>query len=232
MVRHYITLISLLFTLLWGQECFAQQYTFAKFDFYADSNKVVGQPAKGEKRVVLMGNSITEFWVGTHPEFFSENKLIGRGISGQTSFQMLLRFHEDVINLKPRVVVICCGTNDIAENAGPYVEDFSMNNIMAMCEMAAQNKIKVILCSIPPHHTFFWHPDITGIMPKIESLNRRIRAYAESKKIPFVDYFSAMLSDDGSRMSESLSSDGVHPNLKGYEIMESLLLPVITKERK
>lgn len=211
----------------------AQKHEFGNWKRYAKANKELGAPAKGEKRVVLMGNSITDGWPHTRPDFFKNNNLIGRGIGGQTSYQFLLRFREDVINLQPKVVVINYGTNDIAENTGPYDEDLTYGNVLSMVELARYHKCKVILTSCLPAGGFSWRPAITDGMDKIRSLNARVKAYAEANKIPYVDYFNAMLNEDGTAMNPELANDtpGVHPNAAGYAIMESLLLPVIKKLR-
>lgn len=211
----------------------AQKHEFGNWKRYAKANKELGAPAKGEKRVVLMGNSITDGWPHTRPDFFKNNNLIGRGIGGQTSYQFLLRFREDVINLQPKVVVINYGTNDIAENTGPYDEDLTYGNVLSMVELARYHKCKVILTSCLPAGGFSWRPAITDGMDKIRSLNARVKAYAEANKIPYVDYFNTMLNEDGTAMNPELANDnpGVHPNAAGYAIMESLLLPVIKKLR-
>lgn len=211
----------------------AQKHEFGNWKRYAKANKELGAPAKGEKRVVLMGNSITDGWPHTRPDFFKNNNLIGRGIGGQTSYQFLLRFREDVINLQPKVVVINYGTNDIAENTGPYDEDLTYGNVLSMVELARYHKCKVILTSCLPAGGFSWRPAITDGMDKIRSLNARVKAYAEANKIPYVDYFNAMLNEDGTAMNPELANDnpGVHPNAAGYAIMESLLLSVIKKLR-
>lgn len=211
----------------------AQKHEFGNWKRYAKANKELGAPAKGEKRVVLMGNSITDGWPHTRPDFFKNNNLIGRGIGGQTSYQFLLRFREDVINLQPKVVVINYGTNDIAENTGPYNEDLTYGNVLSMVELARYHKCKVILTSCLPAGGFSWRPAITDGMDKIRSLNARVKAYAEANKIPYVDYFNAMLNEDGTAMNPELANDnpGVHPNAAGYAIMENLLLPVIKKLR-
>lgn len=211
----------------------AQKHEFANWKRYSDKNKELGAPAKGEKRVVLMGNSITDGWPGKRPEFFKDNNLIGRGIGGQTSYQFLLRFREDVINLQPKVVVINYGTNDVAENTGPYDENLTYGNVLSMVELARFHKCKVILTSCLPAAGFNWHPSITDAMDKIRSLNARVKAYADANKIPYVDYFSAMVNAEGTGMRPELAQDtpGVHPNVEGYKIMESLLLPVIKKLR-
>lgn len=202
---------------------------FANYRRYAAENAKLGKPVKGEKRVVFMGNSITEGWVNQHPEFFKKHGYIGRGISGQTSYQFLMRFREDVLNLQPKVLVLNYGTNDIAENTGPYNEDITFGNIVSMVELARYNKIKVILTSTLPARNFGWRPNIHNSMQKIRSLNARVKAYAEANKIQFVDYFSAMLAEDGEGMDSKLTPETVHPNGAGYDIMEALIVPAINK---
>ena len=224
----------LFFMLLMSAVCVnAQKHEFAKWKRYAQANTELGAPAKGEKRVVLMGNSITDGWPGKRPEFFKENKLIGRGIGGQTSYQFLLRFREDVINLQPKVVVINYGTNDIAENTGEYNEDLTFGNVCSMVELARYHKCKVILTSCLPAGGFSWRPAITDAMEKIRHLNARVQEYAKKNKIPYVDYFSAMVTADGKEMRPEFAQDkpGVHPNVEGYKVMEGLLLPQIKKLR-
>ena len=224
----------LFFMLLMSAVCVnAQKHEFANWKRYAQANTELGAPAKGEKRVVLMGNSITDGWPGKRPEFFKENKLIGRGIGGQTSYQFLLRFREDVINLQPKVVVINYGTNDIAENTGEYNEDLTFGNVCSMVELAKYHKCKVILTSCLPAGGFSWRPAITDAMEKIRHLNARVQEYAKKNKIPYVDYFSAMVTADGKEMRPEFAQDkpGVHPNVEGYKVMEGLLLPQIKKLR-
>ena len=230
MKARLITAVALLSMALGAQ---AQKHDFADWKRYANANKELGAPAKGEKRVVLMGNSITDGWPHTRPEFFKDNNLIGRGISGQTSYQFLLRYREDVINLQPKVVVINYGTNDIAENTGPYNEDLTFGNVLSMVELARYHKCKVILTSCLPAGGFSWRPSITDSMDKIRHLNARVQEYAKKNKIPYVDYFSAMVNAEGTGMRADLANDnpGVHPNAAGYAVMESLLLPVIKKLR-
>ena len=229
---HSLGAALLLLTLSAGQAR-AQKHDFANWKRYAEQNAKLGAPAKGEKRVVLMGNSITDGWPRTRPEFFKDNNLIGRGIGGQTSYQFLLRFREDVINLQPKVVVINYGTNDVAENTGEYNEDLTYGNVLSMVELARYHKCKVILTSCLPAGGFSWRPAITDAMQKIRHLNDRVKAYAKANKIPYVDYFSALVSEDGTAMKAEYANDnpGVHPNAQGYAVMESLLLPVIQKLR-
>lgn len=213
------------------QTASAQSHEFAWWYRFEGANKEIGMPAKGEKRVVFFGNSITEYWPYKHGYWFKENNILGRGIGGQTTYQFLLRFYDDCINLKPSIVVINGAINDIAENTGPYNEQHTFDNICSMVEMARQNGITVILTSILPAHAFNWHPGIEDPMGKVRRLNELIQAYAKKNGITYVDYFSAMVSDNNLRMREDLADDGVHPNEKGYEIMEAMILPVVNKFR-
>jgi len=206
-------------------------HDFAHWSRYAESNRIIISSPNDGHRVVLMGDSITDGWPEARPSFFSENDIIGRGISGETSYQFLLRFQNDVIELHPSLVVINYGTNDIAENTGAYDEDLTFANVKAMCEMARGSGIKVVLASTLPHGGFLWNPSITDAMQKVVSLNARVKEYAEQEGIVYVDYFSKMVSSDGTRMREELSKDGVHPNGDGYGIMEDLILPVVTSLR-
>jgi len=204
---------------------------FAHYSRYAEANAQLGTPQKGEHRVVLMGDSITDQWAKKRPDFFSVNDIIGRGIGGETSCQFLLRFQNDVIDLQPTLVVINYGTNDIAENTGAYDEEQTFRNVKAMCEMAQGAGIKVVLASTLPHKGFSWNPEIKDAMAKIISLNARVKAYAAEKKILYLDYYSSMVSSDGTKMRDELAPDGVHPNADGYQIMEDLVLPIIKKLR-
>lgn len=203
-------------------------YEKANIRKYEKANQELPATTKKEKRVVFMGNSITEGWVGTHPEFFTENNYIGRGISGQTSPQMLMRFYGDVVVLKPKAVVINAGTNDVAENTGAYHPDFTLNNIKAMASIAEANGIKVILTSVLPASQIKWRLDIKDAPQKIIALNKEIEAYAKANKYGYVDYFSAM-KDEKNGLPEKLSKDGVHPNGDGYKIMEKLVKEEIKK---
>ena len=185
-----------------------------------------------KRRVVFMGNSITENWVRMHPDFFTENGYIGRGISGQTSYQFLLRFREDVINLSPAIVVINAATNDIAENTGPYNEDYTFGNILSMIQLAQANGIKVILTSTLPAKGFGWNPNIKDAPQKIISLNKRLQDYANKHHIPFVDYYTKMVDNSMQGLPSQYSEDGVHPTIDGYNVMETIIKPIIDKELK
>lgn len=184
------------------------------------------------QRVVLMGNSITEFWMETHPQFFADNHLVGRGIGGQESYEMLARFRQDVLALSPRAVVINCGTNDIAENFCPYDEDITMDNIKSMTELALHNGITVILSSVLPCDHFIWNRSVRNVPQKIRSLNTRIMELAEQLSLPYIDYYNAMVYNEGGAINPAYSEDGVHPNSLGYSVMEPLLLDQVKKITK
>lgn len=177
--------------------------------------------------VVLMGNSITQSWVDMRPGFFASTGFVGRGIGGQTTPQMLVRFRQDVIGLAPKVVVILAGTNDIAGNTGPMTLDQIMDNLQSMTELARSNGIRVILCSVLPAYDYVWRP---GLSPnvKIPALNRLIEAYTEEQELVYLDYFSA-LNNGNNGMKASLAYDGVHPNAEGYAVMEPLLLDAVRR---
>jgi lysophospholipase L1-like esterase len=195
---------------------------------YSDENKNLPAVAPGEKRVVFMGNSITEFWKTRDGDFFTKNKsFIDRGISGQTTPQMLVRFRDDVINLNPSVVVILAGTNDIAGNTGPTTLESIFGNIVSMAELAKANNIKVILCSVLPVYDFPWSP---GLEPaeKIVKLNTMLQSYANKNNLVYVDYHSA-LADEKKGMKTEYSPDGVHPNLEGYKVMDDLVEKAISR---
>lgn len=203
---------------------------WANLKNYQEDNAALGAPAKGEKRVVFMGNSITIGWLRHCPEFFEGRPYINRGIGGQTTPQMLLRFRQDVIALQPKVVVILAGTNDIAGNSGPSTLEMIEDNLASMAQLARANGIKVILCSVLPAFDYPWRP---GMEPnvKIPELNKWIKNYAEKNKFIYVDYFSAM-ADDRNGLPSELSGDGVHPNKKGYEIMQPMVEKAIAKALK
>ena len=215
-----ILLLPLLFVAL---SLSAQSKDWAQFYRYEGKNdSLTTRPD-----VVFMGNSITDCWADTVPAFFADNNFVGRGISGQVSSQMLVRFQEDVINLHPKVVVICCGTNDIAQNNGPITLEHILHNIKSMCQLARANKIKPVVCSTLPAKGFKWRPDMKPANDIIR-LNEMIKAYAQENKIPYVDYHSA-LKDEEYGLPRKYSKDGVHPNAQGYAVMESVIMPVLKK---
>ena len=229
MKYHFIIFFILTSFLAMGQN--EQSNTdWANLEKYAAANKNLMSPSKNEKRIVFMGNSITEFWPYNDTTFFKINGYINRGISGQTTPQMLVRFRPDVIALHPDVVVILAGINDIAQNTGPIALEDVMGNIVTMAQLAHINKIKVVLCSVLPAIDFDWR---RGLEPadKIIRLNSMIKSYCYENDIVFVDYWSNM--QDGHKgLDKKYSDDGVHPNLAGYKIMGPLVQEGIRKALK
>lgn len=202
---------------------FSQQNDWAQFGRYAEANKSVETPT----RVVFMGNSITDGWWNTDSLFFQNNRYIGRGIGGQTTAQMLVRFRADVIDLQPKAVVILAGTNDIAQNNGYIAPENILGNIISMAELAKANNIDVVLCSILPAYEYGWRK---GLEPanKIIALNKMIKEYADRHNLTYVDYHSA-LKDARNGLPEKYSKDGVHPTMEGYKIMERLISEALEK---
>lgn len=187
---------------------------------FHDENTNLRQPAAGENRVVFMGNSITEGWKESDPAFFTTKPYINRGISGQTTPQMLIRFRPDVIDLNPKVVVILAGINDIAGNTGPATLEMIEANIASMAELARFHGIKVVLSSVLPAYDFWWNP---GVFPteRISALNEWIKKYAAESGFTYLDYYSHM-ADETKALKVEYTMDGVHPNLAGYKVMEPL----------
>ena len=174
----------------------------------------------GTVSVVFMGDSITEDWKKIHPDFFSDG-YVDRGVSGQTTAQMLVRFRQDVIALKPAVVHIMAGTNDIAGNAGPTSFGAMRNNIISMVELAQVNDIRAVLASVPPAGTFPWRASIADPAPQIVEFNHWLRQFAQQRGLVYVDYHEA-LADERDAMKETFADDGVHPNATGYAVMEPI----------
>jgi lysophospholipase L1-like esterase len=197
---------------------------------YHDANAALPPPASGEDRVVFMGDSITDGWgrgVGT---FFPGKPYVNRGISGQTTPQMLLRFRPDVIALKPKVVVINAGINDIAGNTGPTTLSAIEDNLMSMVDLAHANGIRVVLASVTPAKAFPWRAGVDP-RPEIHDLNIWMKEYAAKHDAVYLDYYSALADADRGFKAE-LASDGVHPNAAGYEVMAPLAQKAIDKAMK
>ena len=189
---------------------------------FREANGKLPKPAPGEKRVVFIGDSITEGWHFDGPDgTFPGKPFINRGISGQTSPQMLVRFRQDVVDLVPRAVVILAGTNDVAGNTGPMTNEQTEANISDMAEIALENHIKVVLCAVLPAFDFPWRPGLAPA-PKIVALNEWMKSYAAQKGFIYVDYHAAM-KDARDGLPPNLSKDGVHPNAAGYAIMAPLV---------
>lgn len=203
--------------------CQAQKKDWAGCSRYEQANAdMTKAPA-----VVFMGNSITEGWAAKHPEFFSANNYAGRGISGQVSSQMLCRFRDDVIDLHPKAVVILAGTNDIALNNGPISVEHIFRNIVSMVELSRANKIKAVLCSVLPVKKYGWRKEVDPVQP-IKELNEMLEKYAKEEKLPWVDFYTPMVTDDGA-LNPAYTQDGVHPTAAGYEVMEAIIAPVLKK---
>ena len=190
---------------------------------YAAANQRLLAPQPGRPRVVIIGNSITEGWVKQDSAFFRGRtyEYVGRGISGQASGQTVVRFRADVLDLHPAVAVILIGTNDVAENNGPYNPQATLNNIMSMCELARAHGVRVVLGAVAPSLDFWWRRGLNPA-PKILALNERIKAYAAQQHFGYYDLHTA-LKDDQNGLKKAYGEDGVHPNLAGYRVMEPLL---------
>jgi len=198
----------------------AHAQDWANLQRYRGENAALRSPTPDENRVVFMGNSITEGWAPLFATLFPGKPYVGRGISGQTTPQMLVRFRQDVIALKPRVVVILAGTNDIAGNTGPSTLDMIEDNLMSMVDLAKANWIRVVLSSVLPVYDYPWKPGLQPA-PKILALNAWMKDYAATHDVVYLDFHSAM-ADERQGLKRELSQDGVHPNEAGYRIMAPL----------
>lgn len=197
---------------------------------YRAANAALPAPAPDEKRVVFMGDSITDAWGNPTGVFFPGEPYINRGISGQTTPQMLIRFWHDVIALQPKVVVILAGTNDIAGNTGPSTPTMIQDNLMAMADLAKANGIRVVMASILPAAAYPWEP---GIDPRTEivALNDWMRETCAREGYVYLDYYSAMVNPEQG-MKKELTIDGVHPNAEGYKVMTPLAEAAIAEALK
>jgi lysophospholipase L1-like esterase len=194
---------------------------------YRAANAALAPAAKGEDRVVFYGASMTEFWGKNGTKFFPGKPYLNRGISGQTTAQMVVRFRQDVIDLHPRAVVILAGTNDVAENTGPMTPEMTENNWRSMADLAKANGIRVIFASITPSTDFWWHK---GLKPaeKIRTLNAWLKGYCASQGLTYLDYYAALTDEDGG-MKKEFTVDGVHASEKGYAVMAPLAQAAIDK---
>ena len=222
-----IAFISLFFSMTMAG--FSQEDWFGFNRFKADNERIIKSGQFPD--VVFMGNSITEYWAFYHPDFFSQHNYCGRGIGGQTSAQMLVRFTSDVIDLHPKAVVIMAGTNDVAHNTYWVEPNQVVENVIAMCNLARANGIIPIISSIPPCARFVWRPEIENAAQTIVDINKSLKAYAEANHIVYVDYHAA-LADEQNGFIKPLSEDGCHPNADTYFIMEKLVLQAISEATK
>ena len=203
---------------------------WANISKYSEENRKLKAEKPDPNRIVFMGNSITEGWKTNDPEFFSAKQYVNRGIGGQTSSQMLIRFRADVIELKPKMVIILAGINDIAQNNGPIELEDILGNIVSMVELAKANNIKVILSSVLPANSFPWRKDIHPA-EKVIALNAMIEKYCLTHHIAYVNYYPKMV-DEQKGLDKKYTNDGVHPTLAGYKIMEPILEKAIEKTLK
>ena len=222
---HVATLAALLTSLpavspLAGQDDRTRD-DWASLARYREANALLGPPRPGERRVVFYGNSITDVWARYFDTMFPGKPYVGRGIGGQTTPQMLVRFRQDVIALQPAVVVILAGTNDIAGNTGPSTQEMIQDNLMSMVEVARVNGIRVVLSSVLPAYDYRWRPGLEPA-PRIVALNAWMRDYASTHDVVYLDYHSAM-ADERQGLRAELSEDGVHPNEAGYRLMAPLV---------
>lgn len=214
-----ITLLLLTSPLAWSQT--------ANLNKYAVENKKLSSPKNGEKRVVFMGNSITEGWKSADSSFFSHESYINRGIGGETTSQMVARFQQDVVDLHPSVVVILAGINDIAENNGPVPLEETFNNIVSMVKQAQANNIRAVVSSVLPANFFPWRPALRPA-DKVIALNTLLASYCRTHNIVYLDYYSKMVNDKKG-LDKTLAEDGVHPTRAGYKIMRPLAEEAIAK---
>jgi lysophospholipase L1-like esterase len=194
---------------------------FANIERYHSENAQLAPPSPGENRVVFMGDSITDGWGRKYGTFFTGKPYVNRGISGQTTPQMLIRFRPDVIALKPKVVVILAGTNDIAGNTGPSTLEMIEDNLTSMAELAKVNGIKVVLSSVMPVCDYIKPQTARRPPEQIIALNAWMKEYAAKNNLVYLDYYTAML-DDKQALKQELTYDGLHPNDAGYNLISPL----------
>lgn len=213
--------------ILFGFTSFAHAQDFANLDRFKSDNIELMKKEINDPLVVFMGNSITEGWLNKKLSFFDNPSFVNRGISGQTTSQMLLRFRQDVIDLKPKAVVILAGINDIAQNQGPIAVKDIFGNLQSMCELAKTNNINVVLCSVLPAKEFPWRMEINPI-EKVAQLNSLLKDYANQNDIIYVDYYEKLVTKEFGLPSE-LTYDEVHLTIEGYQALEPIVMKGINK---
>ena len=223
-------LLAALSVLAFAQGRQAGPSDWGNFKRYEQANAALA----GKPLVVLMGDSITDFWYDNDPDFFTRNNFAGRGISGQTASQMLVRFKQDVIDLQPRAVAIMAGTNDLCQNLlgqAYYPDQTIYDNIVAMCELAESAGIKVLLCSVTPCAHYMAIPEVdAGAL--IVALNARLKAYADGQEnVTYVDYFTPLANEENG-LDDEVSYDGIHPAVNIYDDMERILTDAVAKVLK
>lgn len=197
-----------------------QAQDWPQLSYYQEANKAL-ETSGNTVEAVFFGDSITEGWPQFNPSFFDSNNFVGRGIGGQTTPQLLLRFRQDVLDLRPKKVILLAGINDIAENTGPISLEAIMENIKEITEMAIANEVEMVLCAVLPANSFPWRPSIIPTN-KVIALNQMIMAYALEKNLIYVDYYTPMVNEELG-LKSTLGYDTVHPNKTGYSLMEEVL---------
>ena len=206
-----------------------QNLDWANLCYYWKENEQLSQLSDNKSRIVFMGDSITEEWGRLSPDFFQPAHYINRGIGGQTTPQMLLRFKQDVINLNPAIVFILAGTNDIAGNTGPANQEMITNNIFSMAELSVCFNIKVVLSSILPVDKYPWADHIIEVPETISKINQQLKSFSQKHNTLYIDYYSSMVGENRG-LKKEYTTDGVHLNKKGYDVMSDLVYDVLKKE--
>jgi len=206
-----------------------QHLDWANLSYYWKDNEKLIESSGGKDKIIFMGDSITEEWGRLSPEFFQPVVFVNRGIGGQTTPQMLLRFKQDVINLNPCIVFILAGTNDIAGNTGPSNIDMITNNIYSMAELAMTYNIKTVLSSILPVDKYPWSDQIKEVPETILTINKKLKSFSNQHDIIYIDYYSEMVGDNRG-LKKEYTTDGVHLNKMGYDVMCEVVKKVLKKE--
>ena len=203
-----------------------QNLDWANLSYYWEDNEQLAKKPIAEDLIIFMGDSITEEWGREYPDFFQSQSYINRGIGGQTTPQMLIRFKQDVVLLNPKTVVLLAGTNDIAGNTGPSSIDMICNNIFSMADIAHENGIRIIICSILPVFEYPWAEHIKNVPDTIEEINNKLKSFTKKNGMVYLDYYSQMVDSNRGLMGK-YTTDGVHLNLKGYKVMSRVVKEVL-----
>ena len=203
-----------------------QNLDWANLSYYWEKNEQLAKTSIAEDLTIFMGDSITEEWGREYSDFFQSPSRINRGIGGQTTPQMLIRFKQDVVLLNPKTVVLLAGTNDIAGNTGPSSADMICNNIFSMADIAHENGIRIIICSILPVFEYPWAEHIKNVPDTIEEINNKLKSFTKKNGMVYLDYYSQMVDSNRGLMGK-YTTDGVHLNLKGYKVMSRVVKEVL-----
>lgn len=199
---------------------------WANLEKYKEANQELIKSNSGKDRIVFIGDSITEGWSDSNPQFFQKNNFVNRGISGQTTPQMLIRFKPDAVWLDPKMIVINAGTNDIAGNTGPSTPEMIINNICSMAEIAIKNNIDVALSTILPVYKYPWNHEVSDPPKIISFINSALEKYCKKNRLSYIDYYSSVV-DEKKGLKLEYGNDGVHPTKEGYDMMEKVVKDII-----